>query len=207
MKGQSSVFFLSLYVYDFFFHIMRANKHTLRLAVSDSEAARARVGSVGASIVLDGAAPLQGGARVDKGVAIDGEGPAARSGAGDGRRRTAQRAGEGLDVGRAAGVLAGLQLGSGDGGVDLGDGGVGYEKVLGDDAARGVVGIVTSVALGSGVACLSRRCVNFPVLLCAFDVWEGSGDNDSTYATRSKGTGLNGQSRVSAEGGKLFGNV
>lgn len=105
--------------------------------------------------MLDGAAPLQGGTGVDKSVAVDGKRPAAGRIAGDRWWSTAQRASEGLHVGGVR-ALAIPQLGGCDSGVDLGDSGVCYEEVLAEDTACGIVGIVTGVALGSGVVQLLR---------------------------------------------------
>lgn len=100
--------------------------------------------------MLDGTTSLQGSTGVDKGVAVNGEGSVASRAAGHGWRSTTQRAGEGLDIGTVC-VLANLDLGSGDGGRDLGRGGVFHEEILGDDAAGGVVGVVTGVSLAGGV--------------------------------------------------------
>lgn len=126
---------------------------TLSLTVRDIEVALARVRSVGASIVLDGAASLECGASVDEGVTVDAKRSVAGSVAGDGRCSTTQRASEGLNVG-AARILATSQFGSRNGGSNLCLGGVRLEEVLAENATRGVIGVVTGVALASVVTCL-----------------------------------------------------
>lgn len=185
----------------------RGEKRTLRLTVSDSEVAGARVGRVGASIVLDGAAPLEGTTDVDERVAVDGKGPGATSGAGDGRGSTAQGAGEGLDVGAARVLALGSAVGgSSHGRVDLVGGGLLLEEVLADDAADGVVFVVTAVAFASAVVFLSKKSQSRPCSFCCCCCC-CSDDGSFTYIAGSKGTGLNGQGRIGADGGELLRNV
>lgn len=71
---------------------------TLGTAVGDAEVAGAGVGGVGAGIVLDGAAALNGGARVHECGTVDGEGTLRIAGVNDSRGGTSEVAGEGLDV-------------------------------------------------------------------------------------------------------------
>lgn len=144
----------------------------MRFAVRHGESGGASIGSVGACIVLNRAAPLQGGTGVDKGVTVDGERPGARR-ALNSRRSTAECAGELLHIGgrgggrswgRSWGCSRGRSRGRksrgvanlGHGSLYLCSGDVRDKEVLGDDAAHGVIGIVASVALASAVGSLNR---------------------------------------------------
>ncbi len=69
----------------------------LGVALLDAAGQGARVGGVGARVVLDVAGAAEGGGRADKGVAVYGEGPVSRAGD-DGRRRAANAAREQLDI-------------------------------------------------------------------------------------------------------------
>lgn len=79
---------------------------TLGTAVGDAEVARARVGGVGAGVVLDGAAALDGGTRVDECSAVHGEGTLRIARVNDSRGGSTEVASEGLDV-VALGLAAG----------------------------------------------------------------------------------------------------
>lgn len=121
----------------------------LRVAVRYTGLDGAGVGGVRARGVLNGAAALEGRALVDKGGAVHSEGALGVGIGGDDRGRGAAKgASEGLDVGSGGG-LTGRNLG--DGGLDVSRGGGSVEEVLGEDAALGIVGIITSVALGGWV--------------------------------------------------------
>lgn len=126
---------------------------TLGLAVSDGEVARTRVGSVGASVVLDRAAPLESSTGVHEGVAVDGEGPVARR-ALNSWRSTAEGAGELLDVGSSGGTLVSL----GNSSLDIGSSNIRNQEVLRDDAANSVGGDIACVSGASVVIFLGTPC-------------------------------------------------
>lgn len=123
------------------------------LAVSDGEAGRASVGSSGASVVLNRAAPLESGTGVHKGVTVDGEGPVAGR-ALNSWGSTAEGAGELLDIGGSGGTLVSL----GNSSLDIGSSNIRDQEVLGDDAANSVGGNITGVSGASVVIFLSVPC-------------------------------------------------
>lgn len=71
---------------------------TLSTAVGDAEVARARVGGVGAGVVLDGAAALESGSRVHECSTVDREGAVRAAVVNNGRGGSSEVASEGLDV-------------------------------------------------------------------------------------------------------------
>lgn len=85
----------------------------------------ARVGGVGARVVLHGARPLEGGSLVEEGRAVDGEWAVGPLGELDGRGGAAEGAREGLHVYGSGGGGGGTSVSGGSGGTSGGAGGGG----------------------------------------------------------------------------------
>lgn len=137
--------------------LLGVRSRTLGLAVSDGEVGGTRVGSTGASVVLDRAAPLESGTSVHKGVTVDRERPITGR-ALNSWGSTAKGARELLDVGSGSGTRL-VSLGNGS--LDLGSRDIRDQEVLGDDASNSVGGDIARVSGASVVIFLGTSCQLF----------------------------------------------